>query len=108
MSSVREVAHGRVDLDQIAARVPQVELHRSVHQPHAHQSVKGGVDHAELARSAIERQEVVDRETQVVARRRLVVGREEDVELHIPDAIPVDAEAEVGRRNALGGERAPV
>src|ERR1700712_272133 len=59
----RVVADEAIDLDQVAAGVAQVELHGPVLE-HAHAVGEDRVDDTELARSAVDRQDVVHGEAE--------------------------------------------
>src|SRR3954467_4875629 len=98
----RVVAHGAVDLDEVPARVAQVELHVPVLE-HAHVIGEHGIDDAELLGPQVDREDVVDRDSEVMTLRRLVVLGE-DVELRVAEPEPVDTEAEVRCRKALRPE----
>ena len=103
MSSLVRSPTGALISTRLPSGIAHVELQRAVVQ-HAHPVGERRVDHAELACPPVDRKDVVDRQAEVVALGRLVVRRE-DVQLRVADAIPVDAEAEVRRGDALRSEQ---
>jgi hypothetical protein len=93
----------RIDLDEVAAGVAQVELRRVAGQLEEVVAERVVVVGADLARAAVHGREVVDREGEVVMARR-VRGALEEVDLRVAEAQPLHGHAEVRRRDPARAE----